>query len=260
MPKIETENLPREKSPLEINREVFADISLKVGQYLDFLYGSLYMLAGRHQDFAYPKKDWPQVEKLLTEISEMLSGLAEKKGIHFSRKNSLNHILGNYALMGQQMVEGRKMQKNISINIPLSPGAKEGMKDLTPKDIEMFRDYKKEWDLILYYLDLIEKNPNMLETEMASEEGWLEEFKDFYNDKKIPIMDVPEKLKHINFFARLKSYQSELADIRGLKNLVDPIKAENFEAEFSRLPKNEFLDKEGLRKYFLEEPEHRQAA
>lgn len=260
MPRIELAENQKEKSQLEINRKIFADISLKVGQYLDFLYGSLYMLAGRHTEFAYPKKDWPQVEKLLTQVSEMLSDLANKKEAHFVPKNSLNHILGNYALQGQRMVEGRRYQKNISINVPLSPGLREGMKDLTEEDFTFFRGFKKEWDLILYYLDFAEKNPDILEKEMATEEGWIEKYKDFYIKGEFPVMTVPEKLQHINFFARLENYQSDLADVRGLQNLVDPIGEENFEKEFSLLPKNEFLGKESLKNNFLRASIYQQAA
>ena len=118
--------------------------------------------------------------------------------------------------MGQQMVEGRKMQRNISSEAPLSPEAREKMVDLTPKDIEMFDDYKEEFDLILYYLEMIEKKPEILEMEMVSKDGWLGEFRDFYEDKKIPVMAVRDQLKHLNFFSRLSHWHSELGDVRGL--------------------------------------------
>ena len=56
MPRIEIAENQKEKSPLEKNQAILKVISIKVGQYLDFLYGSRYMRAGHHQSFAYPNR------------------------------------------------------------------------------------------------------------------------------------------------------------------------------------------------------------
>lgn len=248
----------------ESNIEIIRDVTRKIEAYLKFIKNSIYIRNTRHIELGYAKKDWPQIEKLFSDIPGALSEMDKNKKIAFSQRDSLDHILGNYALMGQRGVEGRRMERNVSVGIPLTPEIHERMRDLNEDDIQIFAGFKEEWNLILYYLELVKNHPDILETEMTSEDGWFGEHRDFFQGQKIPVMDVKDQLKYINFFARLRNFPSELGDVRGLKNLVDPIGEENFENEFNQLPrkddKTELLNKESVRRYFLEEPEHRQAA
>lgn len=242
------------------NIEIIRSVTRKIEAYLRFIKNSIYIRNMRHIELGYAKKDWPKIEKLFSDIPGVLSEIDENKKIAFSQRDSLDHILGNYALMGQGGVEGRRMERNVSVGIPLTPEIHERMRDLNEGDIQIFAGFKEEWDLILYYLELVKNYPDILKAEMTSEDGWFREHRDFFQEQKVPIMEVKDQLKYINFFSRMRNFPSELGDVRGLKNLVDPIGEENFENEFNRLPKNEFLDKESVMRHFLEEPEHRQAA
>lgn len=245
------------------NFEALMNIIPKIKFFLNFIENSSYLQKTRHSELGYAKKDWPQIENLFKDTMDLLNKLDEEKRIAFHHENSLDHIIGNYALMAQGNVEG-KMKKNISVGIPMTPEVREKMRDLGEPDFQFFTRFKAEWDLIVYYLELVKKNPDILEAEINSKEGWLGEYKDFFHGQKIPTMDVKDQLEYINFFARLRNFPSELGGVRGLKNLVIPISEENFEAEFNRLlkkdDKKELLDKESVRRHFLEEPEHQQAA
>jgi hypothetical protein len=228
----------------------------RIGQYLDFLLESHYMKRTRHiPEFGYAKKDQPSIENIFTKFQEMISDLSRKREgnnkLVIGAENNIDHILGNYALMGQRMVEGRRMERNIATNYPLSPGEKENMRDLTPEDFEIFKKFKEEWDLILYYLDFLEgkgkENEIALRIEVGTEKGYLEKFKRFYKAGEILAMGADTQLAHFNFFTRLEGWDStRINEIKGLEKIRGLIDPENFDKCFEKLAGSELLDKQAI--------------
>lgn len=238
-----------EEEIIQDNRKLSKSIALKIGEYLDFLYNSVYYkhyneCEPKKPEFAYKPEDQLCIEKILIKIPEVLSELAKNPKIKFINANNLSHVLGN-SIMAEQRVVERRITKELF-------------------EPDMFAKFKKGYDLLIYYLDFIKgndyKSKRALTMEVTTPDGWLSKFKRFYTANEIMKKNF-ERLQHLNFFARLDERQSALNTIDSLENMTAPITEANFDAEFEKLSGKELLNKEKIREeYFAGKQIRRKAA
>lgn len=238
-----------EEEIIQDNIKLSKGIALKIGEYLDFLYDSAYYkhyneCEQKKPEFAYTPEDQPCIEKILAQIPEILSELAQNPKIKFIGDNNLAHVLGNSVMAEQRIVERRVTRERF--------------------EPETFAKFKKGYDFTMYYLDFIKgndsKSKRALVMEVTTPDGWLSKFKRFYKINKIAEKNT-ERLQHLNFFSRLDERSSALSTIDSLKDMTAPITEDSFDKEFEKLSSKELLDKQKIREeYFSSKRIRREAA
>jgi hypothetical protein len=148
--------------------------------------------------------------------------------------------------------------------------------DLTEEDINWFLNFKKDFNLLIYYFDLMEDDEHrgVLISEITKNEGWLESFKKYYkighkeakesnsnspdqSQDTVEYIMFPDssisRLQDINFFARLEGWKSNLGDeIKETGELCEPIDTEEkFDKAFEMLKNKEDLKKGMIKNDFF---------
>ncbi len=253
----------------------------RIKEYVEFLDNRPFEYFTEEAGGAYSKNEKNIIRRLFEDLKNKLEEVKNSSSFILEDNNHLRHILLNSPLLGQALAN-RELQNKGNIEIP-NPNKKnihrfpsqERLESNFPGTSGFMRLRRK----LLSYIEIItgesELSKKVFEKEAETKDGWLENFKDFYKDKKLPDVSLIKKyygealssealiqLSHLEFFARLEGWKPEkLSRVRDFNLLSCPITADNFHDEFKKLMGNRLLDEDKVyRSCFEKRPGYKKAA
>jgi|GEM_PF-5926865 len=166
-----------------------------------------YVLMTRKQEFGFDKTEQFEALRRIKELKNRVGELSEKE-IEIARDNHLDHILGN-SITVTAGAFARKFEEGKYFN--------EGEEN-KPFPTETFEMIKEGMELMLYYVGELEKDENLVESEVGSRIGYLNNFVEYL------LCDLPtqsvEQLKLFRFFRELKTGKISFEELNSLSENV----------------------------------------